>query len=137
MPVLGNLLDIDLENPSQSVAEIAKRPEFKDVMSLSFGGIRMVFVNSVALVDEVCDESRFSKNIYSGLEKLRLLVGDGLFTARNDEPNWAIAHRILMPVFGPMKIREMLPQMKDVASQMCLKWYVSVTHYYLAGFSVS
>ena len=106
------------------MAEIAKRPEFKEVMCLSIAGTRMVFANSAALVDEVCDEARFSKNVHPSLEKLRPMVGDGLFTAANDEPNWGIAHRILMPVFGPMKIREMLPQMKDVASQMCLKWYV-------------
>ncbi|RFU78314.1 cytochrome p450 [Trichoderma arundinaceum] len=56
------------------------------------------------------------------LEKLRHVVHDGLFTARNDERNWEIAHRILMPVFGTIKIREMFPEMKDLAQQLCLKW---------------
>ena len=129
MPFLGNLFDIDLDMPSQSAAELAKRPEFKEMMCLSIAGTRLLFVNTAALVDEICDESRFSKKVHLGLEKLRPVVGDGLFTADNDAPNWGIAHRILMPIFGPMKIREMLPEMKDVASQMCLKWYVpSSTH---------
>lgn len=35
-----------------------------------------------------------------------------------------IAHRILMPVFGPIKIKEMFPEMKDIAQQLCLKWFV-------------
>ncbi|KAL7949740.1 cytochrome P450 [Trichoderma barbatum] len=56
------------------------------------------------------------------LEKLRYVVHDGLFTARNEERNWGITHRILMPVFGTIKIREMFPEMKDLAQQLCLKW---------------
>ncbi|KAF2497931.1 cytochrome P450 [Lophium mytilinum] len=47
---------------------------------------------------------------------------DGLFTAYPGEHNWGVAHRILMPVFGPMGIRKMLPEMMDIASQMILKW---------------
>ena len=34
-------------------------------------------------------------------------IGDGLFTAHNFEENWALAHRILMPAFGPLPIRDM------------------------------
>lgn len=121
------MLDIDLEIPSQSLAKIARRPEFKDAMALNMGGQRFLAVNTAALLNEICDESRFKKMVHLGLEKLRSVAGDGLFTAHNEEPNWGVAHRILMPVFGPMKIREMFPQMKDIASQMCLKWYVSDT----------
>lgn len=93
-------------------------------MALNIAGERIIFVNTASLLNEVCDESRFKKVVHAGLEALRSMAGDGLFTAYNEELNWGIAHRILMPVFGPMKIREMLPQMKDVASQMLLKWYV-------------
>lgn len=33
-----------------------------------------------------------------------------------------MAHRILMPVFGPLPIRDMFPQMLDMVSQMILRW---------------
>lgn len=39
-----------------------------------------------------------------------------------DEHNWGIAHRILLPAFGPATIRGMFDEMSDVASQMALKW---------------
>ena len=29
---------------------------------------------------------------------------------------------MLMPAFGPLAIRKMLPQMMDIASQMILRW---------------
>jgi len=45
----------------------------------------------------------------------------GLFTAHGHEPNWAIAHRILIPSFGPLSIRSMFDDMFDVASQLVVK----------------
>ncbi|MBC7658581.1 MAG: cytochrome P450 [Chitinophagaceae bacterium] len=53
---------------------------------------------------------------------MRAFVGDALFTARTDEPNWGKAHRILMAAFGPASLREMFPEMLDIAEQLFLKW---------------
>ena len=33
-----------------------------------------------------------------------------------------MAHRLLMPVFGPMGIRKMFDDMMDVSTQMLLRW---------------
>jgi cytochrome P450/NADPH-cytochrome P450 reductase len=49
----------------------------------------------------------------------------GLFTAHGDEANWALAHRILMPAFGPLSIRNMLPGMVDIVSQLVAKVWCS------------
>jgi cytochrome P450/NADPH-cytochrome P450 reductase len=35
---------------------------------------------------------------------------------------WGVAHRLLMPVFGPMGIRKMFDDMMDIATQMLLRW---------------
>lgn len=67
-----------------------------------------MFVSSHELVDELCDEERFTKKVTGGLGEIRNGVHDGLFTAHYPgEENWAIAHRILVPAFGPLSIREM------------------------------
>jgi cytochrome P450/NADPH-cytochrome P450 reductase len=48
---------------------------------------------------------------------------DGLFTARGEEEkNWGIAHRVLMPALGPLAIRNMFDEMHDIASQLVMKW---------------
>ena len=39
------------------------------------------------------DEKRFHKAVGGGLNELRGLVGDGLFTAHHGEPNWATARK--------------------------------------------
>ncbi|KAK1149532.1 hypothetical protein N8T08_005081 [Aspergillus melleus] len=76
----------------------------------------------VELLSEVCDETRFHKHVYSSLEILRAGTHDGLFTAYDHEKNWELAHRLLVPAFGPLRIRDMFPQMYDIAQQLCLKW---------------
>lgn len=53
-------------------------------------------MSSVELVEELCDETRFEKIIDEAIEQFRHALGDGLVTARNDEPNWGLAHRTLM-----------------------------------------
>ena len=65
---------------------------------------------------------RFSKKINPDLEQVRNGAGDGLFTAYPGERNWGIAHRILMPAFGPLSIRGMFDDMHDLAVQLCMKW---------------
>ncbi|KZV98416.1 cytochrome P450, partial [Exidia glandulosa HHB12029] len=75
-----------------------------------------------ALVQEACDESRFVKSTRGPLDQIRNLTGDALFTAHHDEENWGLAHRILMPAFGPASIRNMFDDMKDILGQLVLKW---------------
>lgn len=56
------------------------------------------------------------------MKEIRAGVHDGLFTAKMGEENWGIAHRILMPAFGPLSIQGMFDDMHDIASQLALKW---------------
>ena len=67
------------------------------------------FVGSYALAKELYDEKRFQKAVSGPLAQVRVATGDGLFTARPGEHNWEIAHRILMPAFGPLSINSMFP----------------------------
>ncbi|RKL07437.1 Bifunctional cytochrome P450/NADPH--P450 reductase [Fusarium oxysporum] len=120
LPVLGNILDIDISNGLQSLIKTGEK--YGPIFGLTFGGQREIYVTSQALVDEVCDESRFCKMVTGGIDKLRPAVGDGLFTAHHGNHTWAVAHRILMPVFGPLNIRKSFDGMKDIAQQLCLKW---------------
>lgn len=74
---------------------------------VTFGKSR-VLISSHDLADEVFNEERFRKAVFGGLREIRNGVHDGLFTADYPgEENWAIAHRILVPAFGPLSIRGM------------------------------
>jgi cytochrome P450/NADPH-cytochrome P450 reductase len=92
------------------------------IFRLALPGGSIVFVSSQELVDELCNEERFDKKVHRGLTEIRDFQGDGLFTAHTNEPNWAKAHRILMPAFGPIGLRDMFDQMLDIGDQMLLRW---------------
>ncbi|CAG7922629.1 unnamed protein product [Penicillium olsonii] len=92
------------------------------IYKLTFAGETSIIITSAALTTELCDESRFHKHIFSALDVIRAGAHDGLFTARDEEKNWQLAHRLLVPAFGPLKIRAMFPQMHEIAQQLCLKW---------------
>ena len=81
-----------------------------------------MFIANHELLNEVCDEKRFEKKVSGGLEEIRNGVHDGLFTAYPGEHNWGVAHRVLMPAFGPLSIRGMFDEMHDIASQLVVKW---------------
>ncbi|RKK86564.1 Bifunctional cytochrome P450/NADPH--P450 reductase [Fusarium oxysporum] len=120
LPIIGNLLDIDVTNSLQSVIDMAK--DYPKLFALNVGGNTEIMICSRELMDELSDEARFHKLVVGGVEKLRPLAGDGLFSAQHNNQEWAIAHRILMPLFGPLTIREMFPDMRDISEQLCLKW---------------
>ena len=119
-PLLGNIPDIAVD-PVQALMRLARSygPLFKIGIP---GAQTMLVVGSQALAHEVCDEARFEKKVHSALEQLRSFVGDGLFTAYNQEPNWGRAHRILMPAFSPNAMRGYFDSMLDIAEQMFVKW---------------
>ena len=67
----------------------------------------LIVVSNHELYDEICDEKRFTKIIGGPLTELRPALHDGLFTAHRGEHAWEVAHRILVPSFGPLAIRDM------------------------------
>ena len=95
---------------------------YGEIFRLDLAGRRVVVCSSHELVNDLCDSERFEKPVSGALEQVRVLTKDGLFTAYPGEHNWGVAHRLLMPVFGPMGIRKMFGGMMDISSQMLLQW---------------
>ncbi|WP_329296089.1 cytochrome P450 [Streptomyces pseudovenezuelae] len=85
-------------------------------------GRDVTFVADLDLVTELADETRFAKAIGPALENVREFAADGLFTAYNDEPNWAKAHDILMPAFAMGSMRTYHPVMLRVARRLIDSW---------------
>lgn len=127
LPLIGNLADIDQEMPIKTFEQFADiygeccsanlwgKGGIAQLILILTGpiyrfnsaGTTKVIITSVELMDEFCDEKRFVKVVRGALNEVRAAVGDGLFTAHDGEKNWGIAHRVLMPAFGPLSIEGM------------------------------
>ena len=104
-PIIGNLGALDPSAPVQSLVKLART--YGPFFRLKIMAREVYVASSQELVNELCDETRFEKRVHAPLQEIRAFAGDGLFTAYNDEPNWEKAHRLLMPAFGPVGIRQM------------------------------
>ncbi|KAJ7635523.1 fatty acid hydroxylase [Mycena polygramma] len=120
IPFIGNVTALDRDVPLRSFVLLAKT--YGEIYQLNILGTTIVNVNSYSLTNEISDESRFKKHVAAGLFEVRNLLGDGLFTAFNDEPEWGVAHRLLMPAFGPVAMKGMMEGMRDICDQLILKW---------------
>ncbi len=87
-----------------------------------FSGTRKLYACSLELVEELCDEARFTKNLMQPLAQVRELAGDGLFTSYYGEPNWQKAHDVLMPGFSYAGLRNYHGAMLDIGSQLLARW---------------
>ncbi|KAF1840671.1 NADPH-cytochrome P450 reductase-like protein [Cucurbitaria berberidis CBS 394.84] len=121
LPIVGNIADIDAQNTILSLCNLTSK--YGPLWKFYIGSAERIVIGSQALMDEVCDEERFSKIIAASLGQVRNGVHDGLFTATGpQEKNWGIAHRVLLPQLGPLAIRNMFSEMHDIASQLVMKW---------------
>ena len=87
-----------------------------------YSGFRRLYACSQELVEELCDETRFAKNLTESLARVRPLAGDGLFTAFHGEPNWQTAHDVLLPGFSYSGLRNYHDAMLDINQQLIARW---------------
>ncbi|MBO0961873.1 cytochrome P450 [Neobacillus sp. MM2021_6] len=117
---LGNLPQLDLEQPSQSIMKLAY--EYGPIFKLKFPTGTGIFISSAELVEDASDESRFDKLVNAPLQKVRSFSGDGLFTSWTKEDNWQKAHNILLPSFSQSAMKGYHSMMVDIALQLIQKW---------------
>lgn len=85
-------------------------------------GTKFVLATDAALTAELSDETRFKKMLAPAVKALRDVAGDGLFTAYTDEPNWSLAHDLLLPAFTRASMRGYHDTMNDVCSELISTW---------------
>jgi cytochrome P450/NADPH-cytochrome P450 reductase len=79
--------------------------------------------SGLPMIDDLCDDERFDKLVGDGQKAVRAFGrSSGLFTSDTDDPNWAKAHNILLPNFSMQAMRDYVPMMNDIASQLMQKW---------------
>ncbi|MBP2478830.1 cytochrome P450/NADPH-cytochrome P450 reductase [Crossiella equi] len=120
IPVVGDAFGSPADRVLQSAMDQAR--ELGPIFTRKFFNSEVVFVSGADLVAELADEDRFAKHVGAALVTIRGLTGDGLFTAFNDEPNWAKAHDILLPAFAMSSMRTYHPTMLDVARKLIAHW---------------
>ncbi|MBP2368088.1 bifunctional cytochrome P450/NADPH--P450 reductase [Pseudonocardia parietis] len=121
LPLIGNALDVPAGRTIQALMELTRR--YGPIMRLRTPEGDRYVVSGLDMVNDLCDDARFTKLVGGGQRILRSrFTSAGLFTADTDDPLWRSAHDILLPSFSTRAMRGYLPQMIDIAQQLMLKW---------------
>ncbi|MEU8894820.1 cytochrome P450 [Nocardia sp. NPDC048505] len=120
LPVLGDVLAMDPRKPVQSMAKLAE--SLGPIYELRFGPTRMVVVNSAELAAVVQSEAEWEKEFGPPIRRLRGVARSGLIVASTKDPQWAAAHRVLMPGFTREAMGLYHPVMLEVVGELIRKW---------------
>ena len=120
LPLLGDVLGASRRTPLQDSLRYAR--ELGPIFRRRAFNREFVFVGGAELAADMADESRFAKHVGLGIANLRPVVGDGLFTAYNHEPNWQLAHDVLAPGFSREAMAGYHPMMLAVADRLMEHW---------------
>jgi unspecific monooxygenase len=120
VPLLGDVLGADRRSPVQDSMRYARR--LGPIFRRKAFGKEFVFVWGAEPTADMADETRFAKHVGLGVANLRPVVGDGLFTAYNHEPNWQLAHDVLAPGFSREAMEGYHPMMLAVAGRLTDHW---------------
>ncbi|KAK7981300.1 bifunctional P-450/NADPH-P450 reductase [Apiospora saccharicola] len=113
--LMGHLSDLDRTLPARSYWQYMN--EYAPIFQLDLGmTYPRVFVGSRELVNEMADDTRFTKFTHRLHQEMRAVFGDGLFSAESTDPAWWKAHRLPGASLGSRGIEQ------DIASQLVLKW---------------
>ncbi|MQY10454.1 Bifunctional cytochrome P450/NADPH--P450 reductase [Streptomyces sp. RB5] len=120
LPLLGDILGARPSRPVQTSIALSRR--LGPIFVRKFLYREILLVAGAELAADLSDETRFAKHVGLGVDNLRRLAGDGLFTAYNSEPNWQLAHDILLPAFARGAMESYHPVMLDVARELIADW---------------
>lgn len=120
LPVVGDVIGSNLNSPLHDAMRRGR--DLGPIFDRKLFDRQVTMVWGADLVAELSDERRFTKYLSASVDRLRDLVGDGLFTAYNDEPNWRTAHDLLRPAFTQSAMRSYHSIMVDVAGDLVRHW---------------
>ncbi|KAG5302133.1 bifunctional P-450:NADPH-P450 reductase [Histoplasma ohiense] len=120
VPLLGNIFDINPKDTWGSLKSLADK--YGEIYKVNALGHQIVFIGSAALLEEICDETRFRKCVTGPVVEIRRAVHDSLFTAYHHEKSWDVAHRIMAPQVSPSAAEAMFTQMVECAATLVSRW---------------
>jgi len=103
IPFLGHLFYMrpDLSETFLSLSKLGP------IYRLQLGSYKILVVTSLELVKEVCDESRFEKNVEGAFSKVfAQSLPDVITTLSTRDPFWERLHRTILPGFAPKTVLE-------------------------------
>ncbi|KAI9018068.1 cytochrome P450 [Phycomyces nitens] len=115
LPYIGNLYDM---MPDMNAGFLRFFKKYGPLVDVSILGTRMVATCDPEIAEIFVKESEyFTKKIKTTLKEIKNFAGQGLFTTDTSDPDWKLAHKLLMPAFSPRAIKVYQNEMGIIAQE--------------------
>ncbi|KAL0087063.1 cytochrome P450 [Phycomyces blakesleeanus] len=115
LPYIGNLYEM---MPDMNAGFLRFFEKYGPLIDVSILGTRMVATCDPDIAEVFVKESEyFTKKIKTTLKEIKLFAGQGLFTTDTSDPDWKLAHKLLMPAFSPRAIKVYQNEMGIIAQE--------------------
>ncbi|ORE13712.1 cytochrome P450 [Rhizopus microsporus] len=115
LPFIGNIYDL-LPNLIEGLKGLFDN--YGPIIDVSLFETRIISTNDPVIAEAFAKESEFiTKIISGGLQEIKEFAGSGLFTSNTSDPDWQLAHKLLMPAFSPRAIKAYQREMAVIAQQ--------------------
>lgn len=117
-PFCGHLPLFTGDKLIQKVMAVAA--EYGPIVSLTLVD-EVIVVSTAELLADVLAKPH-DKKLSGPLIELRAFLGDGLFTSASTEPNWAVAHEVLVPAFRRSAMTSYFEAMQEITGNLLDSW---------------
>ncbi|KAI8803638.1 cytochrome P450 [Cladochytrium replicatum] len=115
LPIVGNLFDIT-PDPLNQFRKL--HSDHGPLVHLTIFGRDIVTTNDPKYAEIFAKEGEyFTKKVLGILSEVKPVGGQGLFTTNSDDPDWKLAHKLLMPAFSPKAIKRYTVEMGEIAQR--------------------
>ncbi|KAI7871877.1 cytochrome P450 [Spinellus fusiger] len=115
LPYVGNLYDM---LPDQAANFIRCFKTYGPLVDITILGIKTISTCDPNIAELFVKESEyFTKTALDRLIEFKPFAGQGLFTTGTTDPDWKIAHKLLIPAFSPRAIKVYQTEMGKIAKE--------------------
>ncbi|KAJ3127314.1 hypothetical protein HK098_006493 [Nowakowskiella sp. JEL0407] len=116
LPFVGNIYDI-LPDPTTGIYKLFDI--YGPVFKLSLHGSEAIATNDPLVAEFLLKESEYmTKKMIGVLKEVKEVGGNGLFTTNTGEPDWTLAHHLLMPAFSPKAMKAYTTEMGEIGKKL-------------------
>ncbi len=119
VPVLGNILDIRRAGGLIQFYVDANK-QYGDIVRLQMGPLVSHLIVHPDSVRQVLVTNRQNYWKGNGMRKVKLVLGDGLFTSEGEI--WQRHRKLMQPMFTPRGVAHFAPLMVDIISRTLQRW---------------
>ncbi|KAE9571377.1 Bifunctional cytochrome P450/NADPH--P450 reductase [Colletotrichum fructicola] len=120
----GNTLQFaaNASNPWPYFKKLAEQDGHGEIFQAKVGPKTIVFITGHKLVEEVCNEQRFRKQVTAPIKEIRTAVNIALFTADQNSPQWLVHHNIIAPKLTPESCEHLFGDFLNTTNELFDLW---------------